>query len=510
MAQFYTLEEAARVLGMGPEELKAKAQHREVRAFLDGGSWRFRVADVDELARRRGLGSDADLNLSDLDLPGDSGGDIDLSEFALGNADEPGGAVPTGEFSRPGSDHDLLLDDLSLPPNPVSGSSSVIIGMDSTGKHPSDSDVRLLPDNTGGVSDSDVRLAPEIGKGPSDSDVTLIADDTSQHDLLAPSGSGSDSGSQSGDTAVRPSPLLGSSAEVAAQADSDSDFELTPSSVIDALQPDSGSDFELSALDGSDEFEATPLRPSDSDVTAADPGLSGINLSRPSDSGINLQTAGGMRFDEGESIELAPLSGDDIKSTGSRKPQAKSDSAPKPKPNLAATPVPGKAGGKDIFDDTDFEVDAFSSDDDDDRTKQLEAVSDFEIEESDTGSEVFSIDDEDVDPNEATSIGSVSLEDDDEEEDDGFEDATSGEMASGAWDVESEGSPSRPSPAVLATRDASAEWGGLWVGLLGTTSVFMLLLTFVGMDLVRNLYEKASDSPASGLVQTLAGLIGGK
>jgi hypothetical protein len=34
---------------------------------------------------------------------------------------------------------------------------------------------------------------------------------------------------------------------------------------------------------------ATPLaKPSDSDVTAAEPGLSGINLSRPSDSGINL------------------------------------------------------------------------------------------------------------------------------------------------------------------------------------------------------------------------------
>ena len=69
MAQFYTLEEAARVLGMSPEELKAKAQHREVRAFLDGGSWRFRVVDVDELARRRGLGSDAELRLSDLDVP---------------------------------------------------------------------------------------------------------------------------------------------------------------------------------------------------------------------------------------------------------------------------------------------------------------------------------------------------------------------------------------------------------------------------------------------------------
>src|SRR5271156_3130124 len=90
MAQFYTLEEAARVLGLSPEELKSKAQAREVRAFLDSGSWRFRVVDIDELARRRGLGSDAELHLSDLEVPAASGsddlGDLDLSEFQLGVA----------------------------------------------------------------------------------------------------------------------------------------------------------------------------------------------------------------------------------------------------------------------------------------------------------------------------------------------------------------------------------------------------------------------------------------
>src|SRR5579863_666660 len=103
MAQFYTLEEAARVLGMSPEELKAKAQHREVRAFLDGGSWRFRVADVDELARRRGLGSDAELHLSDLDLPspGDADKDLDLSEFQMGAARADVGQ-PTSDFPASG------------------------------------------------------------------------------------------------------------------------------------------------------------------------------------------------------------------------------------------------------------------------------------------------------------------------------------------------------------------------------------------------------------------------
>src|SRR5262245_61424704 len=156
MAQFYTLEEAARVLGLSPEELKTKAQAREVRAFLDGGSWRFRVVDVDELARRRGLGSDAELRLSDLEVPATSGSgeaeELDLSEFSVGVAKPELGAetmqhlstAPTPEAS---SEHDILLDDLSLPPNPLTGSSSVIIGAPSSGKHPSDSDVRLVPDN---------------------------------------------------------------------------------------------------------------------------------------------------------------------------------------------------------------------------------------------------------------------------------------------------------------------------------------------------------------------------
>ena len=514
MAQFYTLEEAARVLGMNPDELKAKAQQREVRAFMDGGSWRFRVVDVDELARRRGLGSDAELRLSDLDMPvstSDVGDDLDLSEFQIGVAKPDLGAntidLPKSDSS---SDHDILLDDLSLPPDPMNASSSVIIGMHSTtAKMPSDSDVRLVPDNPKSgprPSDSDVRLAtPQDFKKASDSDVTLIAEDTTEHRPLG-----------SADTAIRPSPFSGSSMEVPAAEppESDSDFELSPSSgVLDALQPDSGSDFELTALEeASDEFDSTPmLKPGDSDVTAADPGFSGINLSRPSDSGINLQMAPGLGLGGGaSSIELAPLSGDDIKV-----PPAPKASKPA-KPSMAETPVPvkGKAE-KDIFDDTDFEVDALSSDmDSDDKTVQLEAASDFELEEGeDTGSEVFAIDEEDVDTSAATALGPAVLEEDEGGEEDGFEEATSGEMGS-AWDVESEtpsSSAGRSAAAgpVLAPAGASAEWGGLWVGMLGVATLFMLFLAFVSMDLVRNLYDFQGDSPASGLVKSLAGLVGG-
>ncbi len=117
-----------------------------------------------------------------------------------------------------------------MPPSPATGSSSVIIG-GMSGKLPSDSDVRLVPDAARGTSDSDVQLMPSV-KPPSDSDVTLIKDDTADHGLL--------SGSDSGEKTARGGSLLGSSAEV--QAGSDSDFELNPSSeLLDALQPDSGS-----------------------------------------------------------------------------------------------------------------------------------------------------------------------------------------------------------------------------------------------------------------------------
>lgn len=522
MAQFYTLEEAARVLGMSADELKLKAQHREVRAFLDGGTWRFRKPDVDEMARLRGMGSDPDLSLSDLDLevPGGTGsGDIDLSEFQLG--------VATPDAKRSGgsaSDDDILVDDMSLHPIPESGSSSTIIGMKPAGKKPSDSDVRLVPEGTyKGASDSDVRLAPSgRGKFPSDSDVTIVTDSSDD---------------DPGATTLRKSPMLGSSAEVeVGGTDGDSDFELTPSSVIDALQPESGSDFELTALDASDEFEATPRSSSDSDVTASEPASSGINLGRPSDSGINLSGVGGFDFSSADSIELAPLDEDEPKA-----PQKKSAAKPAAKkpdlsgetalpmrgsaldPSATALPIKSK-GGKDIFEDTDFEVDALDSGGDD-RTVQLEAASDFDLDEGESASEVFALDEDEVDTNAATAMGPASLGDDD----DGFGDSGEGESVSGendsAWgDVESDEAPAPATPSkataraaatassgspALSTREANVEWGGLWVSFLGVATVLMILLAFVNMDLIANLYTNRDSrtSIGHGLISWLAGFV---
>ena len=104
---------------------------------------------------------------------------------------------------------------------------------------------------------------------------------------------------------------------------------------------------------------------------------------------------------------------------------------------------------------------------------------------------------------------SAFAEDEEDEEDDGFDSAVSSEM--GAWSS-SEGSagPERSAPAMVMAREADQEWSGIWVGLLGFTTICLFLAAFVAHDLVRNLYEyQSGGTMGSGLVRMLSGMFGG-
>jgi len=52
--QYYTLEEAARLLNVSPDELKLMSRRGKPRPFKDGGTFQFRVSEIDEMARERG------------------------------------------------------------------------------------------------------------------------------------------------------------------------------------------------------------------------------------------------------------------------------------------------------------------------------------------------------------------------------------------------------------------------------------------------------------------------
>lgn len=62
---YFTLPEAAQYLGLAPDELRRMAQRNQIRSFQDRGTLRFRIQDIQELARQRGLTSDPDLVLGE-------------------------------------------------------------------------------------------------------------------------------------------------------------------------------------------------------------------------------------------------------------------------------------------------------------------------------------------------------------------------------------------------------------------------------------------------------------
>src|SRR5262245_55137396 len=169
MPQYYTLEEAAQILGTTPDEVKKMAERNEVRAFRDRGSMRFRCPEVDELARRRGRGSDVDLQLgeSTRPKPSDSPAPRKATPKVEPTAEqEASGEVFDFNLSTDDSDQVEIGQELHLGGSSKSGPKS------GKSKSPppkagSDSDVRLVPDGSDldfqVKSDSDVKIVDPGG-----------------------------------------------------------------------------------------------------------------------------------------------------------------------------------------------------------------------------------------------------------------------------------------------------------------------------------------------------------
>jgi len=206
MPSYYTLEEAARLLGTSAEELKKMAESGEVRPFRDRGTMRFRAPEIEEMARQRGMSSDPDLRLADTppSRPSNSPtpkkpADDDVFDFEL----------PAGDDDLVEIGQELMLDDGGSRKGPKSS------GPKSSGpksdrsknkaktpppKKGSDSDVRLVPDESDldfkVSSDSDVKIVQDpspssstnLGKRPKtknrpDSGVKLVSDTNSDSDV---------------------------------------------------------------------------------------------------------------------------------------------------------------------------------------------------------------------------------------------------------------------------------------------------------------------------------------
>ncbi|HTU23999.1 MAG TPA: helix-turn-helix domain-containing protein [Pirellulales bacterium] len=273
--KFYETDEAAKVLGITPEQLNEMRDRREVYAVRDGGAWKFKVEEIDRLVAERAEGM----------LPSDSGEYDDL--------DDP---------------DSILVSDVGLAPSNA-GASSTVIGKSNAPSSPA-SDIHIVHGESG-ESDlnldlplgSDVRLDPHaVTPGPSSglplSGLSSKFDDLDTLDLDMPSAAES---GVSIDSDVLP-------------ADADLVLPDDPVSLSDkpvtAKPPSDGGG---SVLELGDEDDVLGIGSSgiDSDVTRSVTD-SGISLVDPSDSGLSLERNDLQTMAGSKKVESLDLGGDDL------------------------------------------------------------------------------------------------------------------------------------------------------------------------------------------------------
>jgi hypothetical protein len=374
MVNTYTLEEAARVLGVNTDEARKQLKNDNVREFQDPSrkTFRYPVQAVDELARRLGQGSDPQLQLGESRRPKSADSPPPRKKVPEDQVDMGAHAPSDKSSSKKRLTGSKSPSPSSKSPSPRQGSDSdvrlVAEGSDLDFKVASDSDVKMIDDSSSGVkggqavpdskvrvippegkSDSDVKIVPDASdsgsvplhaspkKSPSDSDIRLQSsakrDDSSDSSILtdeidldvelrkaAEKKAKKTQGPPAAGKLSAGSPYELSQPDVTLEAvkkdDSSDDFVLTPGS------PSSSSEIELSSS------ELRKLTPEDEVSLGASRGAkgdSGINLHDPADSGVSLEKKGDSS-DEAE-FELSLDSGSTPKPKQDKKAKKKEESS---------------------------------------------------------------------------------------------------------------------------------------------------------------------------------------
>jgi excisionase family DNA binding protein len=512
--KYLSLEEAAQLLAMAPDELVRLRERGEIRGFADRGTWKFKQDDVDALSRR---------------LQTDSNPEVPLF-------DAPPIRTPplrTPPVSRPappdvGEQPTVIRRDRAPEEN-------LLAGDDADDGQGSDSDVRLVGGSDSDVgfdvdSDSDVKLVgldqtimenlgtdPEIPilKPDSDSDVKLIRPDSDSDVTLAGSDSDSDvqligtgadeeiSLVEKGTDADLPvvSPTLG---------DSDSDVRLMGddsgandvsllSDDDDAVAIEFGRDDRSSAL----EEESGISLGGDSSLLL---GESGISLAGPSDSGIALD----LKDDDDESISLAldddsGISLDAGESGISLDASESGISLEAGESGISldggTMPMMDIAHSDDEIGETQFEIPQLDDDSSFDLSADDDQTGVMEIPEEAADDAVFDLDEEE----EVAETGAF------DEEDLEFEaDALEPEEDLDVFDADEAAFDDAGTEAYAPSTGgrmamAESEWGTMTFVGLAVGSVCLLLCGAVMIDLVKNIATAAQPNPVSGMVLDMLG-----
>jgi hypothetical protein len=558
--RYLSLDEAAALLSMAPDELMRLRERGDIRGFADRGSWKFREQDVEEFARSRGADSSPDFPIirddessSVLDEPeadmSSSDSDVRLffDESLFGDDDAK-------KVADSGSDVQLTGDSGPQLESEADEDALDFSGWDEGGKlSDSDSDVKLV----GAPTDGEIDLSKTTMMSDSDSDV-LLAGDTEDDSGIALMDSDSDVRLSDDDS--------GKTVELTlAAADSDSDVKLMGSDDLLGEEIDSDSDVKLSAgLDRTDSdirlAESTPAPdartialpaiPDDSDLKLINKG-SGIRL--PIDSGINLNARGsGLSLDAEESgISLEIDSGISLDADDSGISLESFDSGAKLGADDSGLSLDADDSGisLDLDDDSGISLDADDDDDQDmSRTMPMQAIPGARAMLNSTGAttqlempsrgagndsefELAGLDDDDDDMDTSTSV--LKFEDDDDAEgggtstavDDDYEESYDDEAGMDDDFAEDElddvhdaedfdedddfgtgGGGVSGFPQRAAVR-ADVDWGTPVKVMLGISTLLSLVCAVVGIELVRTMWLFTQpDAQPSGILEAIGGM----
>ncbi len=488
--KFVVLDEAARMLGISPDELNQLRQQQGISAYRDGSTWKFKATDIERLARERanragqsgddlgGLGDiDDDLSLSLDDEPSLSGPELSPPAAAdVGDSDELGLSLA----------NDLALPAEAAPSAPVASADDLSLGDDDL-VLASDDNLSLGGDDDLALSaSSDLSLSSddEIKLG-GDDDLSLGSDDlslSSGNDLSL-----SDDDQLDLEPSAPPGPPLAMPASGSSVATDDS-FELAPGGSDAAPAAELDPYAALAAESGGDDADDVSLGEEISlsdDIALGDDEMLGLADSPKSKSDeltLNVGDSDIELLSDAESAELK-LGGDDplgLDDGDALSSDLDEDQLIMSDDSKALAPEPTPLSSAEDF--------------------QLTPFSEVEGEPSESGSQVIALDSgEDF----ADMGGAL---------------AASGEPAMASMLEEDMGAgPAvglaagglQPAGAPAAAMAGEAPWGGLEMTFLVLGALLMLLTGMMMFDLLRNL--GAWDEPMSvnkTLMDTILGALG--
>jgi hypothetical protein len=294
--KFLVLDEAARLLGISPDELNQMRLRQEVSAYRDGATWKFKAADLERLARERG--NRAGQAGEDLGLGG-LGDDLALA------FDDDLSSTPTPAPAGAGSSEslELSLDDEQDLPSPEEPASSE-----------SDDLSLSSADDLALAEDDDLKLAEPSSAAPAAAPTAPAGSSVATDDSfeLAPPGSTAEQAASGGESASGAGEIsLGEELSLSDDMALDDDELLglgspTPSAGEDLTLSSGDSDIELlsDVESGGLKLDDDPLNLSAADALSSDLDEDQLILSDDSKSEVKEPTP----LSSAEDFQLTPFS----------------------------------------------------------------------------------------------------------------------------------------------------------------------------------------------------------